>query len=139
MAFLSLTVLFSTNTMGDDLCFDYNTITESQSFAKGFAAASCVGYYAATVESKAQVFQQLKGFAAPAADTIERMSCGQRNIVIGREGDSESKFNAGYKTAQANAAMVQAGSMSMTELKMRAQTCSGVTSHYLKQLQTINE
>ena len=31
-------------------CFDYNSLTDSQSFASGFSAAACSGYFAATQE-----------------------------------------------------------------------------------------
>ena len=117
-------------------CFNYSDLSEPESFAASFSAASCAGYFAATQEaSNPSMFAQLKDMAADVADVYEEMHCSPRNISVGETGGASEKFTSGYGVAMANAAMVQNGAMQASEFRMRVDICSKVVGHYLKQLQ----
>ena len=117
------------------LCFNYDSLSESQMFVSSFAAASCAGYFAATQEaSNPSMFAQLRDMAANVADVYEELHCSPRNISVGASGDVEEKFTNGYGVAMTNAAMVQNGAMQASEFKMRVDMCSQVVGHYLKQM-----
>ena len=116
-------------------CFDYNSLTDSQSFASGFSAAACSGYFAATQEnSNPQMFSQLQTVGANISDVFEEMHCPKRLVSVGGTGNVQTKFQVGYDTALANAKMVQNGAMAASEFQMRVGVCSQVVTHYLKQM-----
>ena len=126
----------SVQSAANQQCFDYDSLSDAQSFVSSFSAASCAGYFAATQEaSNPSMFAQLKNMAADVADVYEEMHCSPRNISVGEIGGASEKFKSGYGVAMANAAMVQNGAMQASEFRMRVDICSKVVGHYLKQMQ----